>query len=75
MPNVSRLLLLGVFVFISGCATTSRNKETASPDLARADIRPQDSLTCNGPAKLKVRFFDVEQALAALVELPGGERF
>ncbi len=84
-----RVLLLAVFAVLSGCATTSASKpgekiETAEPapkpdvpqrepQLAKANPELDAALTCNGSAKMKVHFFDVEQALAVLVELPDGQ--
>lgn len=65
-----RVCTVVVVMFVaSSCATTKqfRPLETLTTD-------PAAAARCGGGKPMRVHFFDVRQALAALVELPDGER-
>ena len=62
-------LLLVLAISVTGCRTTRARRERPP----RPPPPPPSAEVCAQQAPLKVHFFDVAQALAVLVELPGGE--
>jgi competence protein ComEC len=62
-------LWLVLVISLTGCRTTSARRQRPP----RPPPPPPSAEICEQKLPLKVHFFDVAQALAVLVELPGGE--
>jgi competence protein ComEC len=59
-----------VATVVSGCAGASGEQDEPQPDVASSDLVA--AISCTAHAPMTVRFYDVEQGLAALVTLPDG---
>lgn len=68
---LSLALVLGALKACDRAGTTAATKPPASADAAKS-AGSATSVACGSGAKLRVRFYDVGQGLAAMVELPDG---